>query len=432
MSRLKLTMLSVVLFVAASVPASAQRSILPQNDELSRVGLERAWWAQANMDISRDHLRSVVADESIVVMQATSGVVTAFDAENGRQLWTTQLGRKDSYSYPAATNEELVVIVGGTRMYGLNKLRGNIEWEMQIQFQPSTSPMLDDNNLYVGTLTGRILAYDIKKIAELFRENKVEGFKHQTLRWSYNTAHKITSPPVTTGRNLLFSSRDNSLYSLLSESGAFEFQFETDSSVSAPMAQFENTVLMAAHDFRLYCVDSSTGQLKWFYPAGRPILKAPVVIGKQVFLSPEPNGIFSIDYDTGNRQWFRQRLTQFISATPEILYASDPAKNIVAVNRKNGAVIGFMPGDRFPMRVHNDRTDRLYLASTSGRIVCLRQKGMKFPIYHKFPERRPIIPELYEEPAARPEAPNAADEPVPGGDQNLPAGAGAAPDGNDA
>jgi hypothetical protein len=60
------------------------------------------------------------------------------------------------------------------------------------------------------------------------------------------------------------------------------------------------------------------------------------------------------------------------------------------------------------VRVQNERTDRLYLASKDGLVVGLREQGLEFPIYHKYPERRPILPEF------APDDPPAANEPAGG------------------
>lgn len=44
--------------------------------------------------------------------------------------------------------------------------------------------------------------------------------------------------------------------------------------------------------------------------------------------------------------------------------------------------------------------DRIFLASPSGLVVALRERGRSFPQYHMFPERRPILPEFAPDPPA--------------------------------
>src|SRR5262245_28202618 len=103
---------------------------LPTQKQLYRLGLERSWWGQAVMNPSRDKVRNIAVDEDLVYVQSTSGVTTAFDAETGRQAWAVQLGRFDPPSYPAVSNEDLVLIVVGSTMYGLEKKSGRTMWTL--------------------------------------------------------------------------------------------------------------------------------------------------------------------------------------------------------------------------------------------------------------------------------------------------------------
>ena len=71
---------------------------------------------------------------------------------------------------------------------------------------------------------------------------------------------------------------------------------------------------------------------------------------------------------------------------------SDSLGNIVIVDRNDGSPVGALPLRDFKVRVSNDRTDRMYLATESGLVISIRDKNREFPIYHKYPERRPILP----------------------------------------
>jgi hypothetical protein len=65
----------------------------------------------------------------------------------------------------------------------------------------------------------------------------------------------------------------------------------------------------------------------------------------------------------------------------------------------------------FSVRVANDRTDRIYMSTESGLIIGLRKRGETIPVFHKYPDRLPIIPEVTPEVPAAPEAaPDAASD----------------------
>jgi len=110
---------------------------------------------------------------------------------------------------------------------------------------------------------------------------------------------------------------------------------------------------------------------------------------------------------SGRERWWRPKIVDLLAVTPTTVFASDLGGNVVLLSRNNGSVRGALPLRQYDFRQPNDRTDRLYLATTSGLIVCLREKGREFPIYHANPENRPIIPEFTpdEEPAVPSDTP---------------------------
>ena len=60
----------------------------------------------------------------------------------------------------------------------------------------------------------------------------------------------------------------------------------------------------------------------------------------------------------------------------------------------------------FSVRVANDRTDRIFMSTESGLVIALRKRGETIPIYHKFPDRLPILPEVTPEEPTPPDPAN--------------------------
>lgn len=378
--------------------ADAQRNAfgpkLPTQRFLSRYGLERAWWGQATLNPARDTVLHFTADEENVYVQASSGVITAFDNETGKRLWATQLGRRDLASYPVTTNEEIALVAVGMQMYSLNKFTGELLWQLKLPTHPSTSPAMDDKNVYIGSLDGSVYAFSLRKINELYNENLLPQWSYESLVWRYKTAKEVTTPPISTGRVVEFASRDRSLYSVTADRREQIFQFETDAPISAPMVRSEDRLYMASEDFNFYCLNSENGTVLWEFVSGLPVRKAPVVIGQDVFLLPDRGGVYSLSKVTGKQKWWRPRGTEFIAATTKLVFLSDSLGNIVMVDRADGTPVGVLPMRDFTVRMSNDRTDRLFLATESGLVISIRDSSREFPLFHKHPERRPIVPEF--------------------------------------
>ena len=388
-----------------STVAFAQRQttdkVLPTQQQLSLFGLERAWWGQATLNPSRDKVRHVTVDEDIVYVQATSGSTTAFDSETGKRLWATQLGRFDQPSFPAVSNEALALIIVGSTMYGIDKQSGRTIWTLVLPGQPSTAPSVDENQVYVGTLDGSVYAFSLKKIRQLYREQRLPQWSHEALVWRYKTAKEITSPPIVTGRVVNFASRDGSLYSVGAADRKLLYQLQTDAAIVAPLARLGKVQFMASEDNTFYALNVDNGRVLWEFTSGLPIRRAPFAIADDLYIMPDRGGMYCLNAANGAQRWWQPSLTRFLAVAGESMFASDEEGNLIKVSRANGAITGSFPMRVFSVRVSNDRTDRLYLTTESGLIIAMRLKGETLPIFHKFPDRLPILPLVEpEEPAA--------------------------------
>ncbi len=418
-----ITILTLSVATAGVVaPASAQSlqrgRVLPTASELARFGLERAWWAQATIDPTRSTVRHMSLDEENLYVQSTQGIVTAFDNETGSRLWASQLGRSHDPSFPIVTNTTRALVVTGLTVYCLDKFSGELVWKLNVPKQPSTRPSIDDEQLYIGTLDGSMFAFDLERIQELYNENRLPQWSNNAINWRFKTAREITTPAVTGGRvrssripgspssgNVAppeafsrvvnFASRDGSLYAVTTIQRDLSWQFETDRPISAPLGHSDGLLFLASEDASLYCINSQNGRALWRYVFGFPIRTAPRVVGDDVYVVPLRGGLYCLSKNSGVLKYpWRPELNEFLASTLEYTFAADDLGNVAILSRENGGILGFLPMRDFSVHLNNDRTDRLYMSTPSGLVVCIRRLGQEFPIYHKYPERLPILPEL--------------------------------------
>lgn len=362
--------------------------------ELVQYDLDRVWWGQATVDPQRDKIVHLSLDEINLYAISTAGIITAFNNETGKKLWATQLGRGNNISYPPVSNSKYVFITVGMKLYSVDRLSGEIDWELQLPGSASTSPTVDEDTIYLGTLSGRVYAWDLKKLSELSNESKLPDWRVGAIRWTYQTGDKITTPPIVTSRTLLFASQDGSLYSVTLNDRQLTFQFETDAPISASLAENEKSVFLASEDQNLYCLNILNGIVRWRIRTSFPIRKPVTVLENELYLSSKKKGIFQISATTGQEQWWQPLGSSFVSLSPNRLYATDEIGNLLILSRTDGAVLSAVPLRKYQIKLMNERTDRIFCASESGLIMCLRQSDLPFPIRFKHQDRYPILPEM--------------------------------------
>jgi outer membrane protein assembly factor BamB len=368
---------------------------------LARFGLERAWWSQATLDAGQDRVRYMVLDEQSLYVQSSGGIITAFDSETGQKRWAVQLGRHNLPSQACVSNDDKVLAIVGTTLYALDKISGELLWKLRLPNSASTSPAVDNQRLYYGTLDGSVYAYDLKKIEELHNDSLLPQWTNLALLWRYKAADEITTQPISNELTLNFASRDNSLYALNASDRKLQWQFETDQPVSAPLGHSPGFVYLASEDFNVFCIKQDTGSVRWQFVAGLPIRREVRIIDNNCYVFPHLGGVFCISKISGERRWKKPYMEDFIGATKNLVFLTDNLGQVAILASQDGAPIGSLPLKDFPIRYGNELTDRLYMATKSGLIVCLREQNKEFPTYHMFPERQPILPEFAsDDPAA--------------------------------
>jgi outer membrane protein assembly factor BamB len=209
------------------------------------------------------------------------------------------------------------------------------------------------------------------------------------------------SKPVASGLTLLFASEKGIVYGVNTVDRQLKFQLETAGKIQAPLTSANGMVFVADSQSRLYCINQSNGHRRWEFSSGAPISQEPKVIGGHVYVVPQREGLAAIDVQTGHLLWQRVRATALVAVSEKRVYASDLSDNLLILDRENGNVLGVLNLREYSLRVSNDRTDRVYLSTPSGTVICLREMNSDYPIFHRNPDERPLLPELApDEPAA--------------------------------
>lgn len=389
---------SILLLVAVCLAPSfahaqraSNRTQFPDRRLLSRFGLEQAWWNQATLNPGRDTVSHIIADEQVVFVQSSAGVVTAFDADTGRRLWSGQMGSKDAPNLPVTTNDQMALIVAGLDVFAVNKFTGSLRWRIKLPSTPASSPVTDELHLYIGMLDGSLYAFDLQQIEELYDLALLPQWSYKTVKWRYRTSKKVTTPPVPAGSVVFFASQNKSLHAVTREERALKFQLETDEAVSAPLAAQNGLLYMASQDNKLYCVNQLNGAIRWTFGREYPIINGPIVINDDLFVAPRGGGVYMLKAASADEVWWRPRMSDFVAANKNQVFLSDQGGDLAIVDRASGARLGRLGVTGFSKRFHNARTDRVVMCTASGLVVVLREIGKTFPDYHMYPERRPIL-----------------------------------------
>ena len=148
-------------------------------------------------------------------------------------------------------------------------------WKFKTKGQIKSSPVIDDNIVFIGSSDANIYAIDLKD------GNQV---------WSYQTDDAVEATPCVIEGSVFVGSSDGFLYALDAKKGSLKWKYETDGQILGA-ANWVRTpeqpriwILVGSYDNKLHCVDSVTGKVVWTYETDNYINGSPAVSdGKAVF-----------------------------------------------------------------------------------------------------------------------------------------------------
>ncbi len=304
------------------LPGSIQAADIPSAQELDPLGLEVRWNSQAVLNVRRDTVAHVSNDENNIYIQSSSGMLTAFDAENGRRLWSTQIGRGDEPAMAAVSNKDTVIVVAGPVVYGYNKFSGTQLLEFRLPRQPSASPVMGEGIFYVPVTGGALYAFETATLEYQFRFGTLPPGVALPQAWRYICNEKIVHPPVLGLQFVAFATQSGNLH-VVNTSGVqrvtLRYQLFLQGPISAPLALVDNarssSIIAMTDTHRVFSVelmdldrieDGQPAQdVQWTYPLGRPMKNAPIAVRNDLFVVAVDGTLTQFSRDPAKTFWGR-------------------------------------------------------------------------------------------------------------------------------
>lgn len=467
--------LPVALLAAWCPPGrslAAPRSEIISQATAARHGLTRPWFTQIQMDRTRTRVRDLVLHEGTLYAQTDRAMVHAIDAETGKTLWAKQVGRPNHPSLTPAAGEDLLAVINGSRLYICNRYNGDLLYEVQLDGVPGAGACLSKLRAYVPMVSGMLVAYRLEALTDPLKElGKVnpnptpeesaaaEEDRREDLRVRqeyvrplvcHSAGRALVQPLVTlqtAGEEFVVWATDRGYLNIgwielrNEDRLALKYRLETAAGIAARPTYLppdpddpadSGIIFITSRDGFVHAVRERGGDSLWRFPTGEPILQPAVVIDQRVYVATQPGGMFcldtrknsELDESSGRELWWTPRITQFVAASKQRVYAADKLGRIRILSAATGARLDTIAAEHLPIKLVNSDTDRLYLATDTGLIQCLREVELAEPILHgearkrKPDEQQPAIQQKGIDELEPPEGPGAPKKPQPGDDDD--------------
>lgn len=231
---------------------------------------------------------SPLLEDSILYFSSEKGDgnLYALNLSNGEILWKKDL--KDPSTSPLVVDEKIYLGTSDGRFFCLDKISGKVMWFFKTDDIIKSFPAYADGSLFFGSAGGNFYSLDKDSGKEV---------------WRYKTKSAIFSSPAIKKESVFFGCLDGSLYALNKVNGDLLWKFETSGKIFSSPAVDDSTVFIGSNDGYLYAVDFLSGKMNWRFDAKSVIRSSPLIVGNKVFFGSLDGNFYVLDKVNGEPLW---------------------------------------------------------------------------------------------------------------------------------
>lgn len=339
--------------------------------EARRLAEEKAGQIQKARNLAAPPgIQTFVVPRTRLYAASQRGGLMAVDAHTGQTLWAIQVGNPDYPTTPAGANDTFVAACNGSTIYVFLAKDGTLVWSRQAASAPGAGPALSElNYLFAPMISGQVEILSLEQPRDHPRVVKSFG--------------RVLSQPAVSALSVAWSTDEGYLYVANANGQGVRYQLRTSGPVLAsPAFNQTDRVYVTSLDGYLYCVQERRGNLLWRFSTGEPIHHPPVALGDLVLAITRSGKLFVLDGATAVERWVASGIQSYLAGSDRRLYCQDLKGQLVVLDRASGQRLGTLDARGCDLPILNAQTDRVFLASKSGLVQCLREDDRPWPLVH--------------------------------------------------
>jgi hypothetical protein len=281
----------------------------------------------------------------------------------------------------------------------------------------------------------------LRTLRNIYEQSSKEAPTRIQFLWEYLTGGKIDTTPVLTfdpqvpdserlhaisGRVLMTALRT------APRTNTSQTEYVAEAAITAPLTTMGDNMYVATADSNFICLSvtelrepatAANTLPRGKFTTGGPVFQKPLLTDDSVYVVGDRWGLIRLKHKTLEPIWMerlpdgriRSRpnpdVATVLSASPNYIFALDRRGNLVVIDAIRGSTLSTFDVSAFSIPVTNEVNDRVYLASNSGLVLCLRERGKVVPVALRKPEApkkaaaEPVQPEIPKAEVPKVEAP---------------------------
>jgi len=273
--------------------------------------------------------------------------VVALNVADGEPLWAfpddPQEEKRGVFHVTPAVSGGYVIVASQMPGSGFLSQPSNVVWALDAdtgrklwRFDGAAGQYIEggstsDGVFVIGNSDGNVYALDVES---------------GTLRWTFETGHRVWATPLIVSDIVYIGSMDRHLYALRLSDGEelWRFHAEGEGAFAGTPALRDDTLYIGAFDDWLYAVDAHTGTERWRFAGENWFWGSPAVYSDTVYAADVNGNVYAVHADTGELIW-RQPLDTAVRAGPALtedgstLFVGSQSGTLYALDSADGFVL---------------------------------------------------------------------------------------------
>ena len=194
-------------------------------------------------------------------------------------LWTLKVGDSITSS-PAIYKDYIYIVSSDGILKAIDMETGEEEWDIDLESQTNSSPIVHDNRLYIGCEDGL----------------KAVNINSHEIIWDWDVSDATT--PAFYEDIIYFGSGDGHLYGL-NEDGELKFNKKLDGELKTAPTIVNDTIYIGSSNTKLYSIDIDKSK-NWEFTGGDEILSTPTYVNESVIFGSSDGNLYCLNISDGN------------------------------------------------------------------------------------------------------------------------------------
>ena len=306
---------------------------VPSNNKKIHIVSSELGNLNESIDVELDIFSGIVADENLIYFGSKQDTVTAVESSSKNVLWQRVMS-SEVMSISRVENELIYVITNDSKVTAIDTNTGKFIWintqiPAALSIRGSSTPIIEDDKVYIGFEDGRIVSYNSKN-GDIIWQVQLPSTRIETV---IDRLNDIDGSMILYNGVLYAISYQGSIAAIDSFNGQLLWTQEA-SSING-LASNNNSIFYIDNDGIMKSVDKYTGRQEWeqsqFF---KRLIGSPVFFNDFIIANDIENYLHIFNIETGlasGRIKLRNKI-QSIYVEYDSLYMLDNELNLTKYN----------------------------------------------------------------------------------------------------